>query len=100
MEKLDILVKVADNGNIDLIISELKEYCNDLDPDFVRKSVKAIGIVAVKVERCANRAVEILGELVKQEQADTALQEAIIVASDIFRKYPGRYEILIKDLCS
>lgn len=99
MEKLDILVKVADNGNIDLIISELKEYCNDLDPDFVRKSVKAIGIVAVKVERCAKWAVEILQELVKQEGADTALQEAIIVSSDIFRKYPGKYEVLIKDLC-
>ena len=73
MEKLDILVKVADNANIDLIISELKEYCNDLDPDFVRKSVRAIGIVAVKVERCAKRAVEILQDLVKQEGADTAL---------------------------
>ena len=59
--------------SIDLIISELKEYCNDLDPDFVRKSVRAIGIVAVKVERCAKRAVEILQELVKQEGADTAL---------------------------
>ncbi len=83
---------------MDLIISELKEYCNDLDLDFVRKAVRAIGIVAVKVERCARRAVEILQELVKQEGADTALQEAIIVATDIFRKYPGKYEILIKDL--
>lgn len=99
MEKIDVLVKVADNGNIDLIISELKEYCNDLDPEFVRKSVRAIGIVAVKIERCARRAVEILQELVKQEGADTALQEAIVISSDIFRKYPGKYEILIKDLC-
>lgn len=53
MEKIDVLVKVADNGNIDLIMSELKEYCNDIDQDFVRKSVRAIGLVAVKVERCA-----------------------------------------------
>lgn len=36
----------------------------------------------------------------KQEGADTALQEAIIVASDIFRKYPGKYNVLIKDLCT
>ena len=100
MEKIDVLVKVADNANIDLIMSELKEYVNDIDLDFVRKSVWAIGMVAMKVERCAKRAVEILQELVKQEGADTALQEAIVVASDIFRKYPGKYNILIKDLCS
>ena len=73
MEKIDVLVKVADNANIDLIMSELKEYVNDIDLDFVRKSVKAIGMVAVKVERCAKWAVEILTELVKQEGADTAL---------------------------
>jgi vesicle coat complex subunit len=46
-------------GTSILIISELKEYFNDLDPEFVRKSVKAIGIVAVKVERCVKKAVEI-----------------------------------------
>jgi len=39
MEKIDVLVKVADNSNIDLIMSEFKEYVNDIDSDFVRKSV-------------------------------------------------------------
>ena len=53
MEKLDVLVKVADNGNIDLIMSELKEYCYYIDEEFARKSVKTIGHVAIKVERCA-----------------------------------------------
>ncbi len=73
MEKIDVLVKVADNSNIDLIMSEFKEYVNDIDSDFVRKSVWAIGMIAVKVERCAKKAVEILQEVVKQEGADTAL---------------------------
>lgn len=73
MEKIDVLVKVADNSNIDLIMSELKEYVIDIDQEFVRKSVKAIGMVAVKIERCAKRAVEILQELIKQEGADTSL---------------------------
>ena len=27
------------------------------------------------------------------------VQEAIIVIKDIFRKYPGKYEVIIKDLC-
>lgn len=28
-----------------------------------------------------------------------ALQEAVIVAKDIFRKFPNKFESLIKDLC-
>ena len=99
MEKIDVLVKVADNGNIDLIMSELKEYCQDIELDFVSASVKAIGLVATKVERCAKRAVEILQELVCQEGADTALQEAVVVCNDIFRKYPNKFDALIRDLC-
>jgi hypothetical protein len=27
------------------------------------------------------------------------VQEAIIVLKDIFRKYPGKYESIIKDIC-
>ena len=65
MEKLDVLVKVADNGNIDLIMSELKEYCYYIDEEFARKSVKTIGHVAIKVERCARRAVDIIEEIAK-----------------------------------
>lgn len=43
---------------------------------------------------------EILQDLVKQENADTALQQAIVVASDIFRKYPAKFDSLIRELCS
>jgi vesicle coat complex subunit len=43
LEKIDILVKVADKKNFDTILNELKEYSNDIDLDLVRKSVKAIG---------------------------------------------------------
>ena len=73
MEKLDVLVKVADNGNIDLIMSELKEYCYYIDEEFARKSVKTIEHVAIKVERCARRAVDIIEEIAKQDGADSAL---------------------------
>jgi AP-1 complex subunit beta-1 len=43
LEKIDILVKVADKNNCDQILQELKEYSNDVDMELVGASVKAIG---------------------------------------------------------
>lgn len=37
-------------------------------------------------------------ELIKTK-IEYVVQEAIIVIKDIFRKYPNRYESIIKDLC-
>jgi vesicle coat complex subunit len=43
LEKIEILMKVADEKNVDSILGELKEYANDMDFDIIRKSVKAVG---------------------------------------------------------
>ena len=43
LEKVDILIRVADRGNCDKILSELKEYSQDVDMELVGASVKAIG---------------------------------------------------------
>ena len=43
LEKIEILVKVADEKNSDSILSELKEYSNENEVEVVRKAVKAIG---------------------------------------------------------
>jgi AP-1 complex subunit beta-1 len=64
LEKIDILVKVADEKNTDIILNELKEYSNDVDAELVRKSVKAIGHIILKVDKSAKKAVEILHEIV------------------------------------
>lgn len=32
-------------------------------------------------------------------KVDYVVQEAVIVIKDIFRKYPNKYESIIKDLC-
>jgi len=101
LTKIDVLVAVADSTNVDLIVSELHEYCNDIDQDFVRRSVRAIGQVVCKVERVAKKGVEALREHINHEGgSESALQEAVVVASKIFRKYPKKFETLIKDICA
>ena len=43
MEKLDIIYRLADEKNIDYILLELKKYANEVDIEFVRKSLRIIG---------------------------------------------------------
>jgi vesicle coat complex subunit len=100
LSKIDVMIAVADSSNVDQIISELHEYCNDIDQDFVRRSVKAIGQVVCKVERIAKKGVEALREHITHEHgSESALQEAVIVACRILRKYPKKFDGLIKDIC-
>jgi vesicle coat complex subunit len=95
LEKIDILVKVADDKNVETILAELKEYSGDIDPELVKKSVRAIGQIILKVDKGASKAVEIIHEIVTQG-GEIGVQEAVIVAKDIFRKFPDKYESLIK----
>lgn len=79
-------------------MGELKEYATEVDVDFVRKSVRAIGRCAIKVEQAAEKCVSTLIELI-QTKVNYVVQEAIVVIKDIFRKYPNRYENIISTLC-
>ncbi|CAJ0580989.1 unnamed protein product, partial [Mesorhabditis spiculigera] len=98
MEKLDIMIRLAQQSNIAQVLSELKEYATEVDVDFVRKSVRAIGRCAIKVEQSSERCVQTLLELI-QTKVNYVVQEAVVVIKDIFRKYPNRYESIISTLC-
>lgn len=37
LEKLDIMIALANSTNIDQVLLELKEYATEVDVDFVRK---------------------------------------------------------------
>ncbi|NWV68877.1 AP1B1 protein, partial [Malurus elegans] len=80
------------------VLAELKEYATEVDVDFVRKAVRAIGRCAIKVEQSAERCVSTLLDLI-QTKVNYVVQEAIVVIRDIFRKYPNKYESVIATLC-
>nr|VDC83276.1 unnamed protein product [Brassica rapa] len=99
MEKLEIMIKLASDRNIDqVVLLEFKEYATEVDVDFVRKAVRAIGRCAIKLERAAERCISVLLELIKIK-VNYVVQEAIIVIKDIFRRYPNTYESIIATLC-
>eukprot|EP00898_Chlorokybus_atmophyticus_P008524 jgi/Chlat1/8673/Chrsp88S00666 len=98
MEKLEIMIMLANEKNIDQVLLEFKEYATEVDVDFVRKAVRAIGRCAINLDRAAERCITVLLELI-QTKVNYVVQEAIIVIKDIFRRYPNMYESIIANLC-
>lgn len=98
LEKLEIMTKLANEKNIDQLLSELKEYATEVDVDFVRRSVRTIGQCAVKIDTAAEKCINVLLELINTK-VNYIVQEAIVVIKDIFRKYPYKYEGIIPTLC-
>jgi AP-1 complex subunit beta-1 len=96
-QKLEIMVRIANESNVDQLLMELKEYALEVDMDFVRRAVKAIGQVAIKIEAASERCVNALLDLINTK-VNYVVQEVIVVIKDIFRKYPG-YEGIIPTLC-
>lgn len=98
MEKLEIMIMLVSEKNVEQVLNELKEASGEVDIEFVRKAVRAIGRCAIKLEKATERCVQVLLELI-QTKLSYVVQEAIIVIKDIFRKYPNKYESIISTLC-
>ncbi|KAJ3296160.1 AP-1 complex subunit beta-1 [Rhizoclosmatium sp. JEL0117] len=96
--KLEIMFRLVTDDNIEQVLPELKEYATEIDVDFVRKSIRAIGKCAIKIESAADRCVTTLVDLIKTK-VNYVVQESIVVIKDIFRRYPNKYEGIITTLC-
>jgi AP-1 complex subunit beta-1 len=96
-QKLEIMVRIANEANVDQLLAELKEYALEVDMDFVRRAVRAIGQTAIKIEGASERCVNTLLDLINTK-VNYVVQEAIVVMRDVFRKYQG-YEGIIPTLC-
>ncbi|SPQ94595.1 AP complex subunit beta [Plasmodiophora brassicae] len=98
MEKLDVMMKLVSVSNVDQVLLEFKEYAQEVDVDFVRRAVRAIGRAAIKLEPSAEKCIRVLLDLISTK-VNYVVQEAVIVIKDIFRRYPNRYEGVIVNLC-
>jgi vesicle coat complex subunit len=96
--KLELIFMLATEKNIEEVLTELREYATEIDVHFVRKSVRAIGKLAIKIEPAARQCINTLLELVATK-VTYIVQEATVVIRNIFRKYPNQYESIISTLC-
>lgn len=65
MEKLEIMIMLVSERNVEQVLLEFKEYATEVDVEFVRKAVRAIGRCAIKLEKAAERCINVLLELIQ-----------------------------------
>ncbi|KAJ9613725.1 hypothetical protein H2204_014688 [Knufia peltigerae] len=92
--KLELIFMLANKSNITVVLNELREYATEIDVQFVRKAVRAIGKLAIKIEPAARQCIDTLLDLVNAK-IPYIVQEATVVIKNIFRKYPNQYESVI-----
>ena len=100
LEKLDLLIRLVTQGNVDQVLTELKDYATEVDVEFVRRTVRGVGKIAVKLNNvdAAAKCVSVLLSLIELKTS-YLVQESVTVVRDIFRKYPTDYELVISALC-
>ena len=72
------LHRLGDKIQLIVLKCFVTRYATEVDVDFVRKSVRAIGRCAIKVEQAAERCVSTLLDLI-QTKVNYVVQEAIVV---------------------
>ena len=97
LQKLEIMVRIANDKNYEQLLAELKESALEVDMDLVKRAVKAIGQVAIKIEEASSKCVQVLEELLATK-VNYVVQEVAVVLKDILRKYP-HFEGVIPTLC-
>ena len=86
-EKLDILYKLCDNSNYEMILNELSSYSVlEYDLELVTKAIKYIGLIGYKFENSMNICVDNLQQIFQFKQ-DFTIDQGVIVMRDLLRKY-------------
>jgi hypothetical protein len=99
LAKLDVILTLVTSHNVGKVLEELFDYAQQTDVEFVRKTIRAIGKVAVEFPVAADACVDKIAALV-DTKGQYVVQECTVIAVDIFRRYPGKYEGIIGKLNS
>ena len=97
-EKLETMVKLSSERNIDQVLLEFKEYATEVDVDFVRKSVRAIGRCAISSSSGRRALHHLLLELI-QHQGELRRAGGHRGDQGHLPQVPEPYESIIAVLC-
>lgn len=96
-EKLQMIVMLANEANVEQIYPELADYAKEVDIDFVRRAIRAIGEVALRIPGTMGMATAILLELA-QNDVRYVVQEVLITARDILVSHPDAFGRALPEL--
>ncbi|CAI1558427.1 hypothetical protein SEUBUCD646_0K00920 [Saccharomyces eubayanus] len=102
LEKIDILVRLVDPSNLKqctLLLTELKEYAMEYEPEFVSRAIQALSQLGIKYaqESFVSKVLDILLELL--ERQDTIKDDCCISLCDLLRHCPENNE-MAKQVCA
>ncbi|KAG7694747.1 hypothetical protein KL930_002993 [Ogataea haglerorum] len=90
LEKIDIMVRLADESNALLLLAELREYAMEIETEVVDKSVMALGQLAIKIPKISKKAIDVLYELFIS-RSEYVIDQLVVVLQNILRKYSNEY---------
>ena len=99
-QKLELLVSVVSERTADQVLLELRDYAAEVDADFARAAVRALGRVALRLDKVADKCASTLLEILEASGGPGSMvgAEVFIALRDMLRSYPGRYEAVITPL--
>ncbi|EGV64606.1 beta-adaptin [Yamadazyma tenuis] len=94
LEKLDIMIRLCNENNFNLLLNELKEYSMEFEPTLISKSIKSIGSIAIKLPTSIIKCVNLIIELIDLKGDELIIDESVGVLTMILRKYPGKNDLI------
>lgn len=99
MEKLSILVQLANHSNGSRVLEELMVYARESDVELVRTSIQSIGTLATKLSELSVECMKHLGLLIATRVPHIVENSAVVVQT-VLRCYPGKFMEIIPALCA
>lgn len=90
VEKIEILVRIVNDQTALVLLSELREYALDVDPEVVSRAIHGLAQLALKVSACAKKSIEILYELFIT-RGDYVVDDCVVACENILRRYDSAY---------
>eukprot|EP00041_Stephanoeca_diplocostata_P036376 m.1324797 g.1324797 ORF g.1324797 m.1324797 type:complete len:805 (-) comp24852_c4_seq1:147-2561(-) len=96
-KKIEILTSISTEDNVEAIVEELAAYITDVDVEFARRSIQAVGNIAIRHSESAEY---IMSMLLLFLDLDTSYVTSgtLVVLQDVLRKYPDLAEQVIPRL--
>lgn len=94
LEKLDIMIRLSNENNFNLLLNELKEYSMEFEPSLIKKSIKSIGLIAIKLPTSIIKCINLIIELIDNRGGELIINESINCLTTILRKYPGKNDLI------
>ena len=73
-----MLVRIVNYKNYESVLDELREYLNEVDSEFVKKCIHAVGKIAIRYEKSVEKCMSILAWQIKETRPMAAHAEHVV----------------------